>query len=157
MDRSLPGSSIHGILQARIMEWVAIPFFRGSSQPKDQTQVSCIADRFFTAQIIKHRFAFGAYIHGHVQPFATPWNVAHQALLSIGFSSQEYWVAIFYSRMSSQPRDWTHISCVSCIGRQILYHCTTWVAKTGSQFLLSVCADSCFLLLHCKLPKNLIA
>ena len=37
----------HGILQARILEWVAFPFSRGSSQPRDQTQVSCIAGRFF--------------------------------------------------------------------------------------------------------------
>ena len=48
VDYSLPGSSIHGILQARILEWVAIPFSRGSSQPRDQTQVSCIAGGFFT-------------------------------------------------------------------------------------------------------------
>ena len=48
MDCSLPGSSVHGILQARILEWVAIPFSRGSFQPRDQTQVSCIAARFFT-------------------------------------------------------------------------------------------------------------
>ena len=45
---SLPGSSVHGILQARILEWVAIPFSRGPSQPRDWTQVSCIAGRFFT-------------------------------------------------------------------------------------------------------------
>ena len=43
------GSSVHGILQARILEWVAIPFFRVSSQPRDQTQVSHIAGRFFTS------------------------------------------------------------------------------------------------------------
>ena len=41
-------STAHGILQARILEWVALPFFRGSSQPRDQTQVSLIASRFFT-------------------------------------------------------------------------------------------------------------
>ena len=41
MDCSMPGSSVHGILQARILEWV--PFSRGSSQPRDQTQVSHIA------------------------------------------------------------------------------------------------------------------
>ena len=41
--------TVHGILQARILEWVAIPFSRGFSQPKDQTQVSCIAGRFFTS------------------------------------------------------------------------------------------------------------
>ena len=41
--------AIHGILQARILEWVAFPFSRGSSQPRDRTQVSCIAGGFFTS------------------------------------------------------------------------------------------------------------
>ena len=40
LDCSLPGSSVHGILQARILEWVAMPSYRGSSQPRDQTHVS---------------------------------------------------------------------------------------------------------------------
>ena len=48
MDCSLPGSSVHGILQARTLEWVAIPVSRGSSQPRDQTWVSYTEDRFFT-------------------------------------------------------------------------------------------------------------
>ena len=48
MDYSLSNSSVHGILQARIPEWVAISFSRGSSQPRDWTKVSCIAGRFFT-------------------------------------------------------------------------------------------------------------
>ena len=47
-DGSPPGSSVHGILQVIILEWVAISFFRGSSQPRTQTQVSCFAGRFFT-------------------------------------------------------------------------------------------------------------
>ena len=47
VDCSPPGSSLHGILQARILEWVAISFSRGSSWPRDQTQVSCIAGRRF--------------------------------------------------------------------------------------------------------------
>ena len=42
MDRSLPGSSVHGILQARILEWVAISFSRASSRPRDRTSVSSI-------------------------------------------------------------------------------------------------------------------
>jgi len=50
MDCSPPGSSVHGILQARILEWVTIPFSRGSSQPRDQTHVSCIAGGFFTVR-----------------------------------------------------------------------------------------------------------
>ena len=48
MDCSLQVSSAHGIPQASIMEWVAIPFSRGSSQPRDKIQVSCIAGRFLT-------------------------------------------------------------------------------------------------------------
>ena len=48
MNCSLPGSSVHGILKARIWEWVAIPFFRGSSPPRVPTQVSCTTAKFFT-------------------------------------------------------------------------------------------------------------
>ena len=48
MDCSLPGSSVHGISQARILEWVAISFCQGSSWPRNQTQVSWIVSRFFT-------------------------------------------------------------------------------------------------------------
>ena len=48
MDYSPPGSSVHGILQVRILEWAAIPFSRRSSQPRDRTWFSCIAGRFFT-------------------------------------------------------------------------------------------------------------
>ena len=48
MDCSPPGSSVHGILQARILEWVAMPSSRGSSQPRGWTQVSHVAGRFFT-------------------------------------------------------------------------------------------------------------
>ena len=44
-----PVDLVHGILQARILEWVAFPFCRGSSQPRDQIQVSHIAGRFFTS------------------------------------------------------------------------------------------------------------
>ena len=40
--------TVHGMLQARILEWVAVPFSRGSSQPRNQTQVSCVAGGFFT-------------------------------------------------------------------------------------------------------------
>ena len=47
MDCSPPGSSVHGILQARVLEWVAISFSRGSSRPRDRTQVSHIAGRCF--------------------------------------------------------------------------------------------------------------
>ena len=50
MNRSPPGSSVHGILEARVLEWVAISSFRGSSQSRDQTQVSCIAGKFIPTE-----------------------------------------------------------------------------------------------------------
>ena len=48
MDCSLPGSSVHGIFQAIVLEWIAISFSSGSSRPRDRTQVSRIVDRRFT-------------------------------------------------------------------------------------------------------------
>ena len=50
MDCSPPGSSVHGILQTRIQEWVVISFSKGSFRPRDQTHVSCIAGGFFPAE-----------------------------------------------------------------------------------------------------------
>ena len=80
---SLPGFFIHGIFQARILEWVAISFSRGSSWPRDQTQVSCIAGRFFT-----------------IWATTEAWRILE-------------WVAIPFSRGSSQPRDRTQVSCIA--------------------------------------------
>ena len=49
----MPNCTVHEILQVRILEWVAFPFSRGSSQPRDQTQFSCIADGFFTSWALR--------------------------------------------------------------------------------------------------------
>ena len=75
-----------------------------------------------------------AQLLSHVQLFATPWIVAHQAPLSMGFPRQEYWSGLLFPspRESSQLRDQTHISCISCTGRQILYHRATWEARAIS-------------------------
>ena len=85
MDCSLPGCSVHGILQARIQEWVAIPFSRRSSWPRDGTWVSCIAGRFFT--VWATREAFFSYGETHkclvllltaIQDstsFQSPWHI----------------------------------------------------------------------------------
>ena len=58
MDCSLPGSSVHEILQARTLEWVATSFSRGSSRPRNQTQVSCIAGMFFTNWALREALLF---------------------------------------------------------------------------------------------------
>ena len=64
MDCSPPGSSVHGILQARILEWVAVPSSRGSSPPRDRPPVFCVAGGFFITEppgkprIITYQFQF---------------------------------------------------------------------------------------------------
>ena len=73
MDYSLPGSSVHGILQAGILEWVAICFSRGSFQPRDRTQGSCIAGRFFA--VWATRKAIGGHMWGRlIQPIRRDWD-----------------------------------------------------------------------------------
>ena len=97
MDYHLPGSSVHGILQTRILEWVAICSSRGSSQPKDWTGVSWIAGGFFTSWAIREAlcgmnqqnviFTWSQFSLvqslSRVWLFATPWIAACQASLSI--------------------------------------------------------------------------
>ena len=61
-DYRLLGSSVHGIPQAKIQEWVAIPFSRRSSQPRDQTQVSCIAGRGFTVCATREALLVISYV-----------------------------------------------------------------------------------------------
>ena len=51
---------VHGIFQVRILEWVAFPFSRGSSQPRDRTQVSCIAGGFFTSWATREAQEYGS-------------------------------------------------------------------------------------------------
>ena len=75
--------TVHGILQARILEWVAIPFSRGFSQPRDQTHVSCIAGRFFTSWTTRK---------------------SPRILESVAYS---------FSSRSSQPRNQTRLSCIA--------------------------------------------
>ena len=62
--------------------------------------------------------------YSHCSRFVTPWTVAHQAPLSLGFSRQEYWSGLPFSSPggSSPPRHQTCIFCISCIGRRVLYH-----------------------------------
>ena len=72
----LLGSSVHGILQARILEWVAISFSRVTSRLRNQTQVSYLAGRFF-------EYIGSVQSLSRVRLFETPWIVARQASLSI--------------------------------------------------------------------------
>ena len=73
MDGSLPCFSVHAIFQARVLEWVAISFSRGSSWPRDWTQVSCIAGRRFTlwATRVPPKFSWLVYSSSTVFLFRT--------------------------------------------------------------------------------------
>ena len=95
MGWSLSSSSVHRILQARILEWVALSSFRGSSWPrKICTACSAEADSL----LLSHQgspdiypAAAAAKSHQCVWLCATPWTAAYQAPPSMGFSRQEYW------------------------------------------------------------------
>ena len=92
MDCSPPGSSVHGILQTRLLEWVAISFSKGSFLPRDRTQVSHIAGRCFNLWATKEQL--NTYLDivvqslSCVQFFVTPWTAAHQASLSFAISQR---------------------------------------------------------------------
>ena len=104
MDCSPPFFSVHGILQARILEWVAISFASRSFWPRDWTCISCIEDRFLTCWVmgdaqyynyliyLRRYYEYMCYYRGSVNSvqlfsniwlFATPWTAARQASLSI--------------------------------------------------------------------------
>ena len=130
IDCSPSDSSVHGIFQSRILEWVDISYSWESSRLRDRTHVpcdSCIARRFFTAEppglppLSPMKWSEvaqscptlcdpmdcsppGSSVHGIFQAWILEW------------------VAISFSRGSSWPRDQTLISYISCIGRQVIYH-----------------------------------
>ena len=61
MDGSLPGSSIHGVSQARVLEWGVSTFSKESSKPRDQTQVSSTSGRFFIVRVTREVYSFGLF------------------------------------------------------------------------------------------------
>ena len=86
MDDGPPGSFIHRILQARILEWVAIPFSKGSSWPRDQIWVSCVAGRLFTVwdfelyvgeedEVIISLYYFFRFVYSDNTKFAICWII----------------------------------------------------------------------------------
>ena len=90
------GYTVHGILQARILEWVAFPFSRGSSQPRDQTQGSCIVGRFFTTREAQEYWSGYLFLRQWI--FWTQesnWGLLHcrQILYQLSYQGS-YWVAI---------------------------------------------------------------
>ena len=112
-----PGPFVHGVLQARILGWAAMPSSRGSSRPRDRTRLSCIGGgAFFTTSSTWESLVVTSL--SRVRLFATTWTVAYQAP-PMGFSRQENW------RGSSPPRDQTRVSRI--VGRRF----TVWATREG--------------------------
>ena len=116
MDCSLPGSSVHGISQARILEWVAIPYSRGSSQPRAQTQISCIS--CIGRQMLYHCATWEAWLGLLFIYLAVPGLSCGTQAVSLVAVCELFPCGHVGSRFLT--RDQIHVSCVSCISRQIL-------------------------------------
>ena len=110
MDCSLPGSSVHGIFQAILLEWIAISFSRGYSQPRYQTRVSCIVDRCFTVwatreinRILKRslKVDFNTLCSLRVLCFSQPWWESQQLWTNKGV---EFFVTIMVASESLNPQ-----------------------------------------------------
>ena len=135
MDCSLPGSSVHGIFQAIVLEWIAISFSKGSSQPRDRTRVSHIVDRRFTVWATR-QISYGGLVNKPCLTLAIPWTVACQAPQSIEFSRQEYLSGLPFPfpgdlpDSGTEPRSLT-LQAVSCtVGGFFI----DWVTSTAKWF-----------------------
>ena len=95
MDYSTLGSSVHGVLHTRILDWVAVPSSRGSSQPRDRTHVSKVWEYISLKYGNTYLLSMGMLLllsrFSCVRLCATPQTAAHQAPPSPGFSRQEHW------------------------------------------------------------------
>ena len=99
MDCSLPGSSVHGNFQARILEWVASFFFRESSWPRDWTQVSCITGRFFTDWAIRE--ALPLWFPSKKHSMEVGWEVMMQQ------RNSSWWRLALPEKMPRRFRSWS--------------------------------------------------
>ena len=104
---------LHGIFQAKILEWVAIPFSRGSSQARDWTQVSCIVGRFFTIWATREAlYAFRKVKVKVVQSCPTLWAPMDYTVHEILQARILEWVAFPFSR-TFQPRERSQVSHIA--------------------------------------------
>ena len=191
MDRSLPGSSGHGTLQARVLEWIAISSSRGIfptqgpnpgllhcrqmlyhlshqgfcirgrkiwAPPKkrvkilDRTGIWALLDKNIPSMLNILSLSTVIWLYNGKSLFCgivcictclytcltlyDPMNCSLPGSSVHGILQARIleWVAISFSRASSRPRDRTHVSSISCTGRWILYHWTTWLCKGISLF-----------------------
>ena len=119
MSSSPPGSSVYGVLQARILEWVTISSSRGSSKPRGRTQVSCTAGRFITTSTTweaPYQGWSGMLVTQSCLTVCSPMDCSSPGFSVHGILQVRIlgWVAMPSSRGSSKPRGRTQVSCGSC-------------------------------------------
>ena len=149
----MPSSSVHGISQARILEWVAISFSRGSSQPRDRTWVFCIPGRFLTIWATSEALDFSScfVFLQSLRPvtLVEVWaglTFSHYHTLQVGMCCgclvlQLIWPPPFILCMRPLP------SCL-CLSREQLPSIVTQslgVNKTKQNICCAPCLASCFL------------
>ena len=99
---SPPGSSVHGVLQAKVLEWAAMPSSRGSSQPQDWTQVSHIAGRFFTIWGTREAQEYWSgslsLLQGLFPTQESTWGLLHckRILYQLSYQGSPFYVIITY-------------------------------------------------------------
>ena len=141
MDCNSSGSSVHSILQGSILEWVSIPFSRGSSWPRDQTWVSCTTSRFFTIWVTRDRSILLGVLFGQEVPWENEergvkivlkvksesevaqscptlcdpmcYSLSGSSVHGIFQARMLKWIAISFSRGSSWPRNQTQVSRIA--------------------------------------------
>ena len=120
MDCSPPGSSVHGTLQAGILEWVAMSSSRPSSQPRDRTHISCIAGGFFTTESSERpKYTMKSESESEVTQscltLCDPMGCSPPGSSVHGIFQARVlaWLAISFSRGSSRPWDQTQVSCTA--------------------------------------------
>ena len=130
MDDGLPGSSVHGILQAKILKWVAISYSRGSSWPRDQTLVYCIAGRFFTVWATREgRWYFIAFICIPLTTGGLPSLGSHR----VGHdwsdlaAAADYWRGWAYYRIFIEQSSFTCVNYLFISFANFLVNCFSFV------------------------------
>ena len=143
MDCSLPGSSVHGIFQATVLEWIAISFSRGSSQPRDWTRVSGIVDRRFTIWATREvPKVKKVKVTQSCPTLCNPMDYRVHGILQARILE---WVVISFPRGSSWPRDWTQVSRIA--GR-LFTNRVTRKGHRGFNLLPLNCHSGNFILIH---------
>ena len=128
VDCSPPGPSAHGIFQARIVEWFAIPFSRGFSWPRDRTHVSCIASNFFTTEPpgnpIRDK-GIQQILQVKKKLFVLFCKLDKNCSLSFKLVEQSAWTFFFFLVC------WLVIACVAKFGQRagVHFHCNNQLGR----------------------------